>query len=318
MTGGRRLLLALGGNAFLPAKGSGTIDEQRAITLQSMRPLVRVLGPRDRVVITHGNGPVVGNILIRNQAAAGEIPPMPLDICDADSQGGIGYMIVQCLGNALAEAGVERPVTAVVTRVLVDANDPAFRRPTKPIGPFYPEPEARRLEAESGWVVREDAGRGWRRVVPSPQPVSILELEGIRELLDAGHLVVAAGGGGVQVARDAAGRERGIEAVVDKDRASALLAAALGLRSFVIVTGVSHVALRFGRPDQEALDRIAPGDARRHMEAGEFGEGSMKPKIESALAFLDAGGEEVLITSPETLEDALHGRSGTRIVRDPS
>jgi carbamate kinase len=312
----RRLLLALGGNAFLPAKGSGTIEEQRAITLQSMRPLARTLDAQDRVVITHGNGPVVGNILIRNEAAADRIAPMPLDICDADSQGGIGYMILQCLGNALAEAGVRRGVTAVVTRVEVNAQDPAFARPTKPIGPFYPEQEARRLEQARGWVMKEDAGRGWRRVVPSPQPVSILDLDGIRTLLDAGHLVIAAGGGGVPVTRDGSGREQGIEAVVDKDRASALLAALLKLRSFVIVTGVSHVALRFGKPEQRNLDRMSAAEARRYMDAGEFGEGSMKPKIESALAFLEAGGDEVLITSPETLEDGLQGRSGTRIVPD--
>jgi carbamate kinase len=312
----RSLLLALGGNAFLPAKGSGTIEEQRRITLTSMRPLVRVLSPEDRVVITHGNGPVVGNILIRNEAAADLIPPMPLDICDADSQGGIGYMIVQCLGNALAEAGVARPVTAVVTRILVDADDPAFQRPTKPIGPFYPEGEARRLAAERGWQVKDDAGRGWRRVVPSPRPVSIAELDGVRRLLDAGHVVIAAGGGGVPVVRLPAGGERGIEAVIDKDRASALLASQLGMRSFVIVTGVSRVALRFGKPDQLDLDRLTAAEARRHMGAGEFGEGSMKPKIESALAFLEAGGEEVLITSPDDLEAALHGRGGTRIVPD--
>jgi carbamate kinase len=312
----RELLLALGGNAFLPAKGSGTIEEQRTITLQSMRPLVRVLTPEDRVVITHGNGPVVGNILIRNEAAADRIAPMPLDICDADSQGGIGYMIVQCLGNALAEAGVVRPVTAVVTRIRVDADDPAFRRPTKPIGPFYAEEEAKRLAAQRGWQVKEDAGRGWRRVVPSPRPVSIVELDGVRRLLDAGHVVIAAGGGGVPVVQLSAGGERGIEAVIDKDRASALLASQLGFRSFVIVTGVSRVALRFGKPDQRDLDRLTVTEARRHMDAGEFGEGSMKPKIESALAFLEAGGDEVLITSPDDLEAALHGRGGTRIVPD--
>jgi carbamate kinase len=312
----RRLLLALGGNAFLPAKGTGTIEEQRSITMAGMRPLARVLEPDDQVVITHGNGPVVGNILLRNHAAADRIPPMPLDICDADSQGGIGYMIVQCLGNALLEAGVERPVTAVVTRVRVDRADPAFRHPTKPIGPFYSEAEARQMARERGWTVKEDSGRGWRRVVPSPQPQAILELRGIRDLLKAGHVVVAAGGGGVPVTLDAQGEERGVEAVVDKDRASALLASALALDTFVIVTGVSHVALAYGKPEQKNLDRLTVRDARRHMAADEFGEGSMKPKIESALAFLEHGGREVLITSPEDLAPALAGRSGTRIVPD--
>jgi len=313
---GRRLLLTLGGNAILPAGRPGTIQEQREITLRIMRPLVRALHPEDRVVLSHGNGPVVGNILIRNDAAADRIPPMPLDICDADSQGGIGYMIVQCLENALAEAGVRREVTAVVTRVEVARDDPAFKDPTKPIGPFYSEPEARRLARERGWVVHEDAGRGWRRVVPSPRPVSILELHGIRTLFEAGHIVIAAGGGGVPVVLHPDGSGEGVEAVVDKDRVSAILASKLGMDALVIVTGVSHVALRFGRPDQKNLDRITASDAKRYMEAGEFGEGSMKPKIESALAFLGNGGREVLITSPDELPEAMAGRTGTRVVPD--
>lgn len=313
---GRRLLLSLGGNAILPPGHPGTIQEQRGITLQIMRPLVRALHPEDRVVLSHGNGPVVGNILIRNDAAADRLPPMPLDICDADSQGGLGYMIVQCLENAMAEAGIRRNVTAVVTRVEVARDDPAFGDPTKPIGPFYTEAEARRLAAERGWVVHEDAGRGWRRVVPSPRPVSILELEGIRVLVDAGHIVVAVGGGGVPVVLHPDGSGDGVEAVVDKDRASTLLATKLGMDTLVIVTGVSHAALRFGRPDQEDLGRITASEAQRYMEAGEFGEGSMKPKIESALAFLRDGGREVVITSPHELPEALAGRTGTRVVPD--
>lgn len=312
----RRLLLALGGNAFLPQKGTGTIEEQRAITMASMSPLARVLAPDDQVVITHGNGPVVGNILLRNQAAADRIPPMPLDICDADSQGGIGYMIVQCLGNALTEAGVSRPVTAIVTRVLVDRDDPAFHRPTKPIGPFYTEAEAKRFARERGWSVSEDSGRGWRRVVSSPKPKGILELKGIQDLIRAGHLVVAAGGGGVPVTVDSSGLEIGVEAVIDKDRASAFLASALGFDTFVIVTGVSHVAIGFGTPEQKNLDRLTVGEAARYMADGEFGEGSMRPKIESALAFLERGGKDVLITSPEELGPALAGRSGTRLIPD--
>lgn len=311
---GRRLLLTLGGNAILPPGHPGTIGEQRAITFQIMRPLVRALLPEDRVVLSHGNGPVVGNILIRNDAAADRIPPMPLDICDADSQGGLGYMIVQCLENAMAEAGIRRNVTAVVTRVEISRDDPAFGDPTKPIGPFYSEAEARRLAAERGWAVHEDAGRGWRRVVPSPRPVSILELEGIRVLVDAGHIVVAVGGGGVPVVRHPDGSADGVEAVVDKDRASTLLATKLGMDTLVIVTGVSHAALRFGRPDQEDLGRITASEAQGYMEDGEFGEGSMKPKIESALAFLRDGGREVVITSPDELPEALAGRTGTRVV----
>ncbi len=310
----RKLLLALGGNAILPAKGSGTIDEQRSITLHTMASLVRVLEPEDRVVITHGNGPVVGNILIRNAAAADLIPPMPLDVCGADSQGGIGYMIVSCLVNALRREGKRRPVTAIITRTRVDEADPAFQHPTKPIGPFYDEAQARRHAADQGWVVKEDAGRGWRRVVASPRPVEILEMEGIRDLLAAGHLVVAVGGGGIPVARRADGTEVGVEAVIDKDRASSVLAQSLQLEQFVIVTQVDRVAVDFGKPGQRDLERVTAAEARRYMEAGEFGEGSMKPKIESALAFLERGGREVLITSPEQLTPALEGRQGTRIV----
>jgi carbamate kinase len=313
---GRRLFMALGGNAILPQGKTGSIDEQREITLQTMRPLVQVLEPDDHLVISHGNGPVVGNILIRNAAAADRIPPMPLDICDADSQGGIGYMIVQCLGNALAEANLNRPVTAVVTRVRVDGDDPAFQNPTKPIGPFYTEEEAKVRARERGWVVRDDAGRGWRRVVPSPRPVSILELEGIKTLLEAGQIVIAAGGGGVPVVVDADGTETGVEAVIDKDRASAVLAAKLQMESLVIVTSVSHVALDFGKPTQRNLDRIKASEAKRYMDAGEFGVGSMKPKVESALSFLDEGGNEVLITSPKELAPAFAGESGTRILPD--
>ena len=310
----RRLLLALGGNAILPAGKSGTIVEQRRITLETMRSLARTLTPEDRVVITHGNGPVIGNILIRNEAAADRVPPMPIDICDADSQGGIGYMIAQCLDAAFSREGMRRSVTVIVTRVLVDASDPAFRNPTKPIGPFYPEAEARRHQAERGWVVREDSGRGWRRVVPSPRPKGILEVEGIRILFEAGHVVVAAGGGGVPVALSEEGEPVGVEAVVDKDRASALLASALGIESFVLVTAVSHVALRFGKPDQKDLDRMTAGEARRYKDAGEFGVGSMLPKMESAIDFLASGGKDVLVTSPENLAAAILGRSGTRIV----
>jgi len=313
---GRGILLALGGNAILPAGRGGSIEEQRAITDLTMRAVANGLDPHDRLVIGHGNGPVVGNILIRNEAAADRVPPMPLDICDADSQGGIGYMIVQSLENELRETGDVRRVTAVVTRVRVDERDPAFGHPDKPIGPFYSESEARRLSAERGWTVREDSGRGWRRVVPSPHPREILELEAIRTLLDAGHIVVAAGGGGVPVSGEPGGACHGVEAVVDKDRASALLALALGLDLLVMVTGVDRVAIRFGRADQQDLDQLTASEARRYLEAGEFGVGSMAPKMESVLEFLAGGGTEAIVTSPSRLEEALTGSAGTRIVLD--
>ena len=308
------MLLALGGNVILPGGTAGTIDEQREITLETMTAVVDALETDDRMVLTHGNGPVVGNILIRNAAAAERIPPMPLDICDADSQGGIGYMIVQCLENALAEANVKRNVTAVVTRVRVRLDDPAFDKPTKPIGPFYSEAEADRLSKERGWIVQEDAGRGWRRRVPSPLPREVLELEGIRTLFNAGHIVVAAGGGGIPVVVGKDGKERGVEAVVDKDRASALIASALDIDRLIIVTGVSHVAIGFGTANQKDLSQMTVDEAMDYMSAEEFGVGSMRPKIDSAIAFLRSGGREVLVTSPDHLAMALRGESGTRIV----
>jgi carbamate kinase len=313
---GRGILLALGGNAILPAGRGGSIQEQRAVTSLTMQAVAEALQPEDRLLISHGNGPVVGHILLRNEAAADRIPPMPLDICDADSQGGIGYMIVQCLENALRRAGHTQPVAALVTRVRVDEADPASKHPDKPVGPFYTEEEARDLATRRGWVVREDSGRGWRRVVPSPRPMEILELEAIRTLLEAGHVVVAAGGGGIPVARDADGTYHGIEAVVDKDRSSAVLAVALGLDLLVMVTAVDRVAIRFGRPDQQDLDRLSVSEARRYLEEGEFGVGSMKPKIESVLEFLSRGGKEALVTSPGGLQAALTASAGTRILPD--
>ena len=308
------MLVALGGNVILPAGTAGTIQEQRKITLETMSAVVGTLEPDDRLILTHGNGPVVGNILIRNAAAAERIPPMPLDVCGADSQGGIGYMIVQCLENALAEANIKRNVTAVVTRVRVRLDDPAFEKPTKPIGPFYLVAEANRLSMKRGWTMREDAGRGWRRMVPSPLPQEILELEGIRTLFDAGHIVVAVGGGGIPVAVSKNGKQRGVEAVVDKDRASALIASALDIDRLIIVTGVSHVATGFGTADRKDLSRITIEEAVEYMGVGEFGVGSMKPKIEASIAFLRSGGQEVLITSPIHLVQGFRGEAGTRIV----
>lgn len=311
---GRGILLALGGNALLPAGRGGTIEEQRAIATATMQALAGAFRPDDRLVITHGNGPVVGNILIRNEAAADRIPPMPLDICDADSQGGLGYMIVQCLENVLRPAGDARPVAAVVTRVRVDEADPAFRDSEKPIGPFYTEAEAKRLAGERGWAMREDSGRGWRRTVPSPRPIEILDLEAIRTLIDAGYIVVAGGGGGIPVVRDPDGTGRGVEAVVDKDRASTVLALALGFDRLVMVTAVDRIAIRFGKPDQEDLDRMSVEEAVAYLQAGEFGVGSMRPKVEAMLDFLNGGGKEALLTSPTQLAAALAGTAGTRIV----
>ncbi len=314
MTPPRCLLLALGGNAIIPPEGAGTIEEQIEITTRTMQQVAAALAPSTRLVLTHGNGPVVGNIVLRNEAARDTVPPMPLDVCDADSQGGLGYMIQQVLRNALHQAGKEREVTTVITQVLVDADDPAFRHPTKPIGPFYRREAAERLRATRGWPMIEDSGRGYRRVVPSPMPIAIIEAASIRSLVDGGVAAIAAGGGGVPVVRRADGTLAGVEAVVDKDRAAALLARAVGADQLVVVTGVDRVAIGYNTPRQQDLEVLPAEEAELYLAAGEFPPGSMGPKIEAALAFLADGGREVIITSPRVLRLALEGRHGTRIV----
>ena len=313
---GRRYVIALGGNAIIPAGTQGTFAQQLEITRATMEQVVRLAADGHEVVLTHGNGPVVGNIVLRGDAgqAIHGIPAMPMFVCGADSQGGLGFMLQQALQNALRRAGLPKPVVSVVTQVLVDRHDPAFSKPTKPIGPFYDEEQAERLRLENGWSVVKDAGRGWRRVVPSPLPIEVVEWEAIRALLDAGVMTIAVGGGGVPVARDAAGDLEGVDAVIDKDRASDLLGRLVGADVLVIVTQVEQVCVRFGQPDQEALAVLPADRAAALLAAGEFPAGSMGPKIEAALSFLSGGGQEVLITSPEAMLEAIAGRAGTRIV----
>ncbi len=238
-----RTVLALGGNAILPAKGPATIEEQFRVTEATMAQVLALLRGGEQVILTHGNGPIVGNILIRNEAAADTIPPVPLYICGADSQGGIGLMLQQALHNVSNREGIDTHTVTVVTQTVVDPNDPAFKNPTKPIGPFYSEAEARRMEKERGWTLREDAGRGWRRVVASPEPVRIVELETIRTLVGIGQVVIAAGGGGIPVAQTPSGEYYGVEAVIDKDLAAVVLAEAVKADRLVIVTVVDRVAL---------------------------------------------------------------------------
>jgi len=309
-----RTVLALGGNAIQPASGPGTIEEQFRVTEATMAQVLELLRGGEQVILTHGNGPIVGNILIRNEAAADTIPPTPLYICGADSQGGIGLMLQQALHNVSNRQGIDTHVVTVVTQTVVDANDPAFRRPTKPIGPFYTELEARRMEKERGWTMREDAGRGWRRVVASPDPIRIVELETIRTLVGIGQVVIAAGGGGIPVGQTPSGEYYGVEAVVDKDLAAVVLAEAVKADRLVIVTAVDRVALDFGQPSQRDINVMTADEAQEHLDDGQFPAGSMGPKILGAIRFIRNGGREVLITSPEMLADALAGRGGTRIV----
>ena len=315
-SGPRRFVIALGGNAIIPVGQKGTWEQQMAITQATMAQVALLAKAGHQVVMTHGNGPVVGNIVLRNDAgqALHGIPAMPMFVCGADSQGGLGFMLQQALQNALRREGMQTPVATVVTQVLVDESDPAFAHPSKPIGPFYDEAQARALERENGWSVVKDAGRGWRRVVPSPLPREVIEWEAIRILVKGGVMTIATGGGGVPVVRDADGQLRGIDAVIDKDRASDLLGRLIGAEVLVIITQVEQVCLRFGCPDQQALSVLPADRASALLEAGEFPSGSMGPKIESALSFLAGGGSEVIITSPEHLLAAVEGRAGTRIV----
>jgi carbamate kinase len=281
-----------------------------------MQPIAALIQEGVRVVLSHGNGPIVGNILIRNEAARDQIPPMPLDVCGADSQGGIGYMMQQALDNELKRLGIQRPVTTIVTQVVVDERDPAFRRPTKPIGPFYPQERARILAKEKGWTVTEDAGRGWRRVVASPKPLEVVEIAAIRKLVEDGAIVIAAGGGGIPVSRQWDGTLHGVEAVIDKDLASSLLARLLGCEMLCIITGVDRVALHYGKPEQRDLACATAEELSEYAAAGHFPAGSMGPKVQAAIEFVRGGGREVVITSPSKLMEALEGATGTRVRRE--
>jgi len=307
-------VLALGGNALIRKGERGEIEQQRRHIRDALEQLPALLGNQGLLLITHGNGPVVGNLLLQNEAAREIVPPVPLDVCDADSEGSIGYMIQQELVNRLRGLEENRPVVSVITQVVVDAADPGFSHPTKPVGPFYTRQEAENLRRERGWTIFEDAGRGYRRVVPSPRPLEVIESEPIRLLLRHGVVVIAGGGGGIPVIRNEEGMLRGVEAVVDKDLTTALMAKSLRAPRMVFLTAVDCVYRHFGRSDQEPLPCLSIPEVRHFLEKGEFPPGSMGPKIEAALEFLEAGGEEVLITSPECLTDAIGGKAGTRII----
>jgi len=310
----RLAIISIGGNSLIRRGERGTIEEQFEHTRAVMAHVAGLLGQGYRIVITHGNGPIVGNIVIRNEAARNTIPPMPLYICDADSEGGIGFMLQQTLYNQFQKVRKASVVT-VVTQVVVDRGDPAFSNPTKPIGPFYSEEEAGTLEREKGWVMVEDSHRGWRRVVPSPRPLRVVEADVIRMLADSGVVVIAAGGGGVPVVESPGGDLEGVDAVIDKDLATSCLAREIGAELFINLTTIDRVYINFGKPGQEGLDRLTMAEARRYLAQGEFAPGSMGPKIEAAIEFLEQGlGKEVFITTPELIEEAMEGRAGTKIV----
>lgn len=311
------ILIALGGNAITREGEEGTVEQQFRNTERTMQELVRgIRGRYQRVVLTHGNGPQVGNIVLRSELASSYIYPLPLDTCVSDSEGGMGYMFQQVLFNILHRQNLPERVVCVLTQVVVSREDPAWQNPTKPIGRFYSEEEARKMMAERGWIMREDAGRGWRRVVPSPQPLEIIELAAVRALLEDDFIVIAAGGGGIPVVRDEHGCLHGVEAVIDKDLASAMLASQLGIGTFVILTGVERVALDYRKPTQRFVPQMTVSEAEKYLSEGQFPAGSMGPKIQAAIRFLRGGGDVVIITAPENFTEALAGETGTRIVPD--
>ncbi|MEN3010134.1 MAG: carbamate kinase [Candidatus Bipolaricaulaceae bacterium] len=312
----KTVVVALGGNALLQVGQKGTFEEQMQNVYNAAEQLAGlVLSGKWRLVVTHGNGPQVGNILLQNEAGKHLVPPMPMDVCGAESQGMIGYMIQQALHNVLARHGrSDIPVVTLVTQVLVDKDDPAFQNPTKPVGPFYTREEALRLKEEKGWQVVEDAGRGWRRVVPSPDPKAIVEREAIRILVENGAIVIASGGGGIPVVKED-GAYRGVEAVIDKDLAGERLAEDVGAQVFLILTDVDRVRLNFRKPNEVALERMTVAEAKRYLAEGHFAKGSMEPKVKACVRFVEAGGERAIIASLNQAAAALDGRAGTQIVR---
>lgn len=313
----KTVVVALGGNAILKRGERGTFEEQLGNVYHTAEQLAEmVLSGEWRIVVTHGNGPQVGNILLQQEAAKGVVPSMPMDVCGAESQGLIGYMIQQALKNILDKEGRgDIPIATVVTQVLVDKADPAFQNPTKPVGPFYPEEEAHRLRAEKGWHVVEDAGRGWRRVVPSPDPKAIVERESIRILVQNRAIVVASGGGGIPVIKED-GELKGVEAVIDKDLAGERLAQDVGADVFLILTDVDKVKLNYRKPDERPLDRMTVEEAKHYLAEGQFAKGSMEPKVRAAVRFVEAGGERAVIAALSQARAALAATAGTQIVRD--
>ncbi|MCA1647874.1 MAG: carbamate kinase [Chloroflexi bacterium] len=313
----RTAVIAIGGNALIADGQEGTIDEQFGNARDAAREVAGLVEDGWRVVVTHGNGPQVGFILLRSEMLSGApfIPKLTLDMCVADSEGGIGYIVGNSLSNEFGRRGLNVGTVCVLTQTVVDANDLAFKHPTKPIGSAFSAEDADKRRLRDGWSMVEDAGRGYRRVVPSPKPVGIVETGAIKALLDAGFVVVAAGGGGIPVVEDAPGVYRGVEAVIDKDLASAYLAARLGVPLLVISTGVERVAVHYRQPDQRELEWVGLPEVRRYLAEGEFPEGSMGPKIRAAIEFLDQGGEEVVITSLACLSSAVTGHAGTHITR---
>lgn len=314
--GPKRLLVAIGGNATHPENIEGTSKEQEEIAKATASALLPLMLSENELVITHGNGPVVGKILMRQALTREKIAPMSLDICVAHSQGGIAYLLLQALENALRDANNERHVACLLTQVEVDPDDPAFDNPSKPIGAFYSEEEAKKIQAELGWEMREDSGRGWRHVVPSPKPRHVCDISLVQVLARRGTVVIAGGGGGIPVIRKRRGIRHGVRAVIDKDLTSAHMANVLGIPILMILTSVPQVFINFGSKDQEALHTVSLREIKKFHKEGQFPLGSMGPKIEATIRFLEGGGEKVIISHLKDAMKALSGETGTHISAD--
>ncbi len=312
----KKAVLALGGNAIIQPGQKGTIAEQFKNTRESLGGIVELIRQGYQLAITHGNGPQVGNLLIQQMAGMEKgIAPLPLGVLNAATEGTMGYMIEQSLQNKLIKSGIDKEVITIASQVLVDKNDPSIQNPTKPVGPFYTKEQAETLKAEYGWTIVEDAGRGYRQVVPSPIPVEIIPFHTIKNLVEEGKIVIACGGGGIPVYREADGSLEGVDAVIDKDFASGLLAKEIDADLLVILTGVDRVAINFGKENQQDLESLSVSEAKKYLDEGQFPKGSMGPKIAAAIRFIEEGGNKVLITSIERIVDAFEGKTGTIITR---
>lgn len=309
-------LIAFGGNALLPKGQRGLQDEQMKNAQKAAKLMIHVVKKGFDLIIVHGNGPQVGNLLIQMEEAINKIPPFSLEVCDAMTEGSMGFMLERAIINELRKNSLDKEVATLITQVIVDKEDAAFENPTKPIGPFYSQYRAQMLMKEKKWAMREDAGRGFRRVVPSPRPIDIVPKRVLRDLVHSGKIVIAAGGGGIPVIINGNGLFQGAEAVIDKDYAASLIAREAKVDLFIILTNVPHVSLNFGTPEERPLAVMTVKEAREYLDQGQFPPGSMGPKIKAALEYIEAGGSEVLVTSASHLKAALIHRSGTRISSD--
>lgn len=308
-------LIAFGGNAILPNGQRGLQKEQMKNAEKAAKMMMEIVSKGYELIVVHGNGPQVGNLLIQMEEASNKIPPFTLEVCDAMTEGSMGYMLEKALINELRKNSIDKEVVTILTQVIVDREDPAFQNPTKPVGPFYTQYRAQQLMKEKKWTMVEDAGRGWRKVVPSPRPIDIVPKRVINDLVRSGRIVIAAGGGGIPVIINSKGLIEGVEAVIDKDYASALLASEVGVDLFIILTGVDRVYLNYGKENQKEIKVMKVQEAKKYLEEGQFPPGSMGPKIKAAIQYIEAGGKEVLITSASKLKAALAKRSGTRIIQ---